>query len=117
MFIPEIPNNALSKHINTIVQLSIILANDFGKNAFKFDKPLSSEEIETWEKEHKITQTGLHSEGEYCSKILSEPAITSDFTFLKSRSKFGFRLEILWQSLPKTIGNFCLISCFTRFFS
>ena len=51
MFIPEIPNNSLTKEITEIIRLSRELENDY---SFEYERPVSDEEIITWENEHNI---------------------------------------------------------------
>lgn len=51
MFIPEIPNNSLTKEITEIVQLSKKLGNDYD---FEYDPPLPEKEIIAWENDHNI---------------------------------------------------------------
>ncbi len=55
MYIPEIPNNSLTERIKSIVELSKQLVEDFGEGAFKFESPISNEELESWEKENGIS--------------------------------------------------------------
>lgn len=51
---PEIPNNSLTERIETIIELSRQLIEDNGEGTFKFDAPVSDDEIEAWESEHGI---------------------------------------------------------------
>lgn len=51
---PKIPDNSLTDRIKTIIKLSEKLIEDNEKGIFKFDAPISEEEIESWEKENGI---------------------------------------------------------------
>lgn len=51
---PKIPDSSLTDRIKTIIKLSEELIEDNEKGVFKFDAPISEEEIESWEKENGI---------------------------------------------------------------
>ena len=51
MYIPEIPNNSLTKEIKEIVRLSQELEDDY---MFDYKHPISEEEITVWENENNI---------------------------------------------------------------
>lgn len=52
MYIPEIPNNSLTKEIKELAKLAITLQE---KRRFKFNMPATDIEIAEWEKNSKIT--------------------------------------------------------------
>lgn len=51
MYIPNVPNNSLTKEINEIIQLTKQLQET---RKFVFNEPCSDKEISDWEKKHNI---------------------------------------------------------------
>lgn len=55
MYIPEIPNNSLTKEITKIVELCQKLEPEYLNVTAKFNEPISEEELAKWENDNCIT--------------------------------------------------------------
>lgn len=75
MYIPEIPDNSLKERIETIVEFSRKLTDEF----FEFEKPLSDEEIAEWESENDIKIPDSYKEWLNFSRCASIGGGAADF--------------------------------------
>lgn len=75
MYIPEIPQNDLKERIETIVEFSKKLTNEF----FEFEKPLSDKEIEEWESENNIKIPDSYKDWLHFSRCATIGGTAADF--------------------------------------
>lgn len=67
MYIPEIPNNSLTKEIKELAKLAIALQE---KRRFKFNMPATDTEVAEWEKNSKITLPTYYADSCFFRMVL-----------------------------------------------
>ena len=110
MYIPEIPNNSLTKEITEIVQLSQKLENEYD---FVYYPPATEEEITLWENKHKIA---IPESVKDWLRFSNYSNIRGELAVIRSIQDFEIECEIMPEDLVvigEAIGDGEFI-CFSK---